>query len=64
VQILVTILRVSVVPTVVRYNLYAGTLAVVLIIDTVELTQLDYALASRSLPVDDYDALAVVRINI
>lgn len=63
-QILVTILRVSVVPTVVRYNLYAGTLAVVLIIDTVKLTQLDYALASRSLPVDDYDALAVVRINI
>jgi hypothetical protein len=36
----------------------------VLIIDTIELTQLDYALASRSLPVDDYDALAVVRINI
>jgi hypothetical protein len=57
-------LGVSVVITVVRYNLYAGTLVVVLIIDTLELTQLGYALASRSLPVDDYDALAVVRINI
>jgi hypothetical protein len=57
-------LYISVVPTVVRYDLYARTFAVVRIIQALELTQLDYALASRSLPVDDYDALAEVRINI
>jgi hypothetical protein len=64
VQILVTVLRVSVVITVVRYNLYACTLIMVLVVQAFELTQLDDARASRGFPVDDYDAFAVVRINI
>lgn len=63
-QILVTVLRVSVVITVVRYNLYAGTLVMVLVVQAFELTQLDDARTSRGFPVDDYDAFAVVRINI
>jgi hypothetical protein len=36
----------------------------VLIIDTIELTQLDYALASRSLPVYYDDPLTTVRIDV
>jgi hypothetical protein len=58
------VLRIRIVPPVVRNNLYAGAFAVVSVVKALELTQLGNTLASRGLPVDDDDALPGVGIDI
>jgi hypothetical protein len=62
--VLVTILRIGVVPAVVRDDLDARAFVVVCVVKGFELSQLGYALASRGLPVHYHHALAGVRIDI
>ena len=64
VVVFVLVLYGRAIPPVVRNDFYASPFVMVAVVETLELTQLGNALASRSFPVHDHDALTGIGIDI